>query len=195
MGFIQDFAQKCMDNKDDVLAKLAGKAAEYLDNDSNASMIKQGMMLEFIFRKYLIATSQLNNVKSKYSDPTLDDMLNFLSRISIISRSSDAYQLCNQIRKNRNEAVHDFKESSDDARQTFPELIRLCEDLISKSSRINNAQTVISWTNPSLRQRADSENCFREPEDAYCVSEAAPSYNAKSSFVMAFEECMRDFNL
>jgi len=194
MDFIHDFAQKCM-NKDEVLAKLAEKAAEYLDNDSNASLIKQGMMLEFISKKYLIATSQLNNVKSNYSDPTLDDMLFFLSRISVIPKSSEAYLLCDQIRKNRNDAVHNFKESSDDARQTFPKLIRLCDDLLFRSSRINNAQTATTWTNPSLRQRADSGNYFNEPESAYCVSESAPSYNAKSSFVMAFEECMRDFNL
>lgn len=48
-----------IDDKDSILYELKEKANEYITSDSNASLIKQGMMLECICRDYLEKTGQI----------------------------------------------------------------------------------------------------------------------------------------
>lgn len=64
---------------DPIGSKVGMYAKKYMFSDPNASMIKQGMLLEYILTQYLYAKNMFNLVKHKkrkmYVD--LEDMLFF----------------------------------------------------------------------------------------------------------------------
>ena len=163
---------------DQTLDRLEQKAEEYLATDSNASMIKQGMMLEYLCSAYLRRTSQIGNVRHVHRYATLEGMLDYLTRVKVIVAGSDTDRLCTRIRLNRNEAAHGFMESETAARTTLEPLRRFCHKLLDSANALSTppASTEPKWTNPML---------VMEPETAYAVD----------TFVNAFEQTAGSFRL
>lgn len=46
-----------------MLKRIAEQAREYMEHDSNASMIKQGMMLELVCREYEEVRGDMGTIK------------------------------------------------------------------------------------------------------------------------------------
>lgn len=94
---------------DPIGSKLGMYAEKYMYSDPNSSMIKQGMLLEHIIKQYLYAKGLYDCVPAKngkrYVD--LDDMLSFLED-ELNEINPRMYSFCNDIRQNRNRAVHEF---------------------------------------------------------------------------------------
>ena len=143
---------------DPTLNRLAEKAEEYLATDSNASMIKQGMMLEYICKTYLQKTNQIDNVRKRYNNVTLNEMLDYLTEINVIVEGSSTDSLCLGIRLNRNEAAHNFKESEQDARKTLGPLSRFCTKLLEIANVLSLPPEAEKpkWTNPMLIREAEA---------------------------------------
>lgn len=154
-----------MDFADPVMNRLAQKAEEYLKTDCNASMIKQGMMLEWVCKDYLQKTHKIGDVTSRYGVPTLDDMIIHLTKISVIREGSDSWLLCSNIRKNRNAAVHEFADSAA-ASSTFVPLVRLCKLLISKADILSAppSSTELAWKKPMLEYGWENAECVSESD-------------------------------
>lgn len=111
------------------LDRLAVKARDYLDTDPNASIIKQGMMLEYICRSCLNEEGKIDDVPINGRNigiPTLDEMLEYLYAAGIIPDNSGNRIICEAVRKNRNRAVHEFLDSRLTAISTFEPLCRIC---------------------------------------------------------------------
>ena len=170
---------------DQTLDRLAEKAEEYLSTDSNASMIKQGMMLEYLCSDYLRRTSQIGNVNKRHRYATFEEMLDYLTQIKVIVAGSDTDRLCTSIRLNRNEAAHGFKESETVARTTLEPLRRFCRKILDSANVLSAppATAEPKWTNPMT---------LREPEVVYGGRRKS---QLKDPFVNAFETIAEDFRL
>ena len=113
----------------DILDRLAVKARDYITTDPNASMVKQGMMLEYLCRGYLDEEGLMNRVPiagRNPGKPTLDDMLEYLYDKGVIPDDRVNRVVCEAVRRNRNRAVHEFLDSRATAASTFEPLCRLC---------------------------------------------------------------------
>ncbi len=127
-----------IDDNGSTLYTLKRQASNYIETDSNASLIKQGMMLEYILKDYLEKTGQLECIlkdsvrksrSKKTKDITLNAMLQYMCRENIVPKGSDTDFLCDKVRTNRNKAVHEFLYDSNVASQTLPPLINFCRGL------------------------------------------------------------------
>lgn len=113
----------------DILDRLAAKARDYITTDPNASMVKQGMMLEYLCRGYLDEEGLMDRVpviSRNSGKPTLEDMLEYLYDEGVIPDDRVNRIVCEAVRKNRNRAVHEFLDSKAAASSTFEPLCRLC---------------------------------------------------------------------
>lgn len=113
----------------EVLDRLAVKARDYITTDPNASMVKQGMMLEYLCRDYLDEEGLMGMVPVSGRNPgkpTLDDMLEYLYAEGVIPDDPVNHIVCEAVRRNRNRAVHEFLDSRATAASTFDPLCRLC---------------------------------------------------------------------
>lgn len=112
-----------------VLDHMAVKARDYITSDPNASIIKQGMMLEYLCRGYLDEEGLMDSVPVVGRNrgwPTLDDMLEYLYDKCVIPDDPVNHIVCEAVRRNRNRAVHEFLDSKATAASTFDPLCRLC---------------------------------------------------------------------
>lgn len=168
------------------LDRLAEKAEGYLATDFNASMIKQGMMLEYLCSDYLRRTSQIGNVNKRHRYATFEEMLDYLTQIKVIVAGSDTDRLCTSIRLNRNEATHGCKESETAAKTTLEPLRRFCQKILDSTNALSSppATAEPKWTNPMT---------LREPEVAY--GGRRESQPKAPPFVNAFETIADDFRL
>ena len=108
---------------------MAVKARDYITSDPNASIIKQGMMLEYLCRGYLDEEGLMDSVPAVGRNqgwPTLDDMLEYLYDKGVIPDDRVNRVVCEAVRRNRNRAVHEFLDSKATAASTFEPLCRLC---------------------------------------------------------------------
>lgn len=113
----------------DILDHLAVKARGYITTDPNASMVKQGMMLEYLCRSYLDEEGLMDRVPvvgRNQGRPTLDDMLEYMYGEGVIPDDRVNRIVCEAVRRNRNRAVHEFLDSKAAASSTFEPLCRLC---------------------------------------------------------------------
>lgn len=113
----------------DILDHLAVKARAYISSDPNASMVKQGMMLEYLCRSYIDEEGLMDRVPvagRNPGKPTLDDMLEYLYDKGIIPDDRVNRVVCEAVRRNRNRAVHEFFDSGVAANSTFDPLCRIC---------------------------------------------------------------------
>lgn len=113
----------------DILDHMAVKARDYITTDPNASMVKQGMMLEYLCRDYLDEEGLMDRVPvrgRKPGKPTLDDMLEYLYAEGVIPDDRVNHIVCDAVRTNRNRAVHEFWDCKATAVSTFEPLCRLC---------------------------------------------------------------------
>lgn len=113
----------------DILDHLAVKARGYITTDPNASMVKQGMMLEYICRSYIDEEGLMDMVPvagRNPGKPTLEDMLDYLYGEGVIPDDRVNRIVCEAVRRNRNRAVHEFLDSKAAASSTFEPLCRLC---------------------------------------------------------------------
>lgn len=178
-----------MEFADPVMSRLAQKAEEYLETDCNASMIKQGMMLEWVCKDYLLKTHKINDIITRYGSPTLDDMILHLTKLSVIREGSDSWLLCSSIRKNRNAAVHDFIDSAAAASSTFAPLVRLCKLLISQAGILSAppSSAKLAWRNPMIEHSWENAECVGEPDTRFGVS--------VRMYTRAFKDIMDSFLL
>ena len=112
-----------------VLDHMAVKARDYITSDPNASIIKQGMMLEYLCRGYLDEAGLMDRLTVTFRNPvkpTLDDMLEYLYDKGVIPDDRVNRVVCEAVRRNRNRAVHEFLDMQSTANSTFEPLCRLC---------------------------------------------------------------------
>lgn len=157
--------------------ELLRQAENYLQTDCNASAIKQGMVLESICREYLRCTNELSKVGSSGNEPTLNDMIFYLKKKNIITDSVTS-SMCEQIRRNRNEAVHQFRRLNDEAAATLEPLKAFVRKLTARISLLMAPPArKISWSYDT-------------------VAEPAPSYGTddvySQAFARAFIECIKE---
>ena len=89
------------------LQPLSEFAISYLDTDPNSSVIKQGMMLEHIM-KTILRQNNLFNRGYKNEYPSLNEMINIADENELLPTDPGTLQRIDNLRKERNYAVHEF---------------------------------------------------------------------------------------
>lgn len=98
------------------LESLASFAIQYVESDSNSSVIKQGMMLEHII-KVILQNNNLYFVSPKGEKPSLNEMIQLSDSYGLLPSNYNARKHIDELRRERNFAVHEFLSSSDIARK------------------------------------------------------------------------------
>ena len=163
-------------NQEIMSDELLRQAENYLKTDCNASAIKQGMVLESICREYLRCTNEISKVGSAGNEPTLNDMIFYLRKKNIITDSGTS-SMCEQIRRNRNEAVHQFRRLNDEAAATLEPLKTFVRKLTDRISILMAPPAkAVSWSYDTIAEQEPSYGT----DDRY-----------SQAFARAFIECIR----
>lgn len=170
------------DSNGTLLKRLEEQAREYVKNDSNASMIKQGMMLELVCREYVEIRGDLETIRRRKEDAilrqgrrlvhhvdiNLEDLIGHLKKaLMIYPEDSDTDRIVTKVRINRNKAVHDFFDSQQEAMSTLNPAIDFCLKLHEASLKLMTAteRRHIVWENPFISQRQEGISLVREGEE------------------------------
>lgn len=105
------------------LARLAGFATSYLESDPNSSLIKQGMIIEYILKSILV----INNRCTEDDYPELNAMIDDAAYIDILPKDKNTRGILGSIRRNRNNAVHRFEGDPKKAHEHMDFLVRFCK--------------------------------------------------------------------
>ena len=93
------------------LFTLAEFAINYIENDPNSSVIKQGMMLEHIM-KTILKKNNLYTRGVRGERPSLNDMVEIADNENLLPTDPGTRKRIDSLRKERNFAVHEFLSKS-----------------------------------------------------------------------------------
>ena len=94
------------------LAKIGSTAESYLYNDPNACIYKIGMFAERLVQEIFV----FEHLPEPEYDNTHANRIKILKQEGLIERDSKIDNILYALRKNRNDAVHNYKDSVDDAK-------------------------------------------------------------------------------
>ena len=165
-------------------SKLGMYAETYMYSDPNSSMIKQGMLLEHIIKQYLYAKGLYNRIPAKngkrYVD--LDDMLSFL-KDELNEINPRMYSFCDDIRLNRNRAVHEFYDDDNAPVHSLPILESLYRHILDYYEKNRNHTNFVFGSGYVYFHMPLDSPFMKEPEAYY-----GPSDNpAVDAFELAFK--------
>lgn len=86
---------------------LVGFALEYVDSDPNSSIIKQGMILEYII-KVILSLNNLYGRKGNGEYPDLMELIRIADRNGLLPPDQRILDDIHALRRLRNTAVHEF---------------------------------------------------------------------------------------
>jgi hypothetical protein len=112
------------------LSSLASFAVEYLDSDPNSSVIKQGMILEYII-KVILKMNDLYRRSDKGEYPTLNDMITIAAQNELLPKNENVLKQMDSLRRERNFAVHEFLSSPKIAKRHLEFIKELCHWFIN----------------------------------------------------------------
>lgn len=94
------------------LAKIGATAESYLYNDPNACIYKIGMFAERLIQEIFV----FEHLPEPINDNTHSNRIKILKQEGLIDRGSKIDDILYALRKNRNDAVHNYSDSIDDAK-------------------------------------------------------------------------------
>lgn len=159
---------------DHIGSKLGMYAEKYMKTDPNGSMLKQGMLLEYIISLYLKVSGLYDFVvpKPRKKQIDLDDMLSFL-KDDLNQINPQMYDLCNRIRKNRNSAAHEFFDDENIPVETLPNLKKLYFYIFDYFERTKTS--ISNSLYPATKSQDSDKNYWAicEPETGYTTKNEA----------------------
>ena len=136
MGYFTDIEDKHI--------RQTGELAEkYLHSDPNTSMIKQGMILEYVCSEFL---KKIDYVAYKETDGKLDKLISTLLKMNYIKKGTGGERLCDSVRLNRNKAAHHFYNDEKAASLTIQPLAQMTRQLLEVLHRWLNASNATCWS-------------------------------------------------
>lgn len=98
------------------LDQLIEFALKYVDSDPNSSIIKQGMILEYII-KNLLYINHFYNPKDAGEYLPLNNLITIAKKNNLLPKNQRVRDDIYNLKTSRNDAVHEFKGNPHDAKQ------------------------------------------------------------------------------